>query len=85
MALAAASCSTLRLRRIVLRIGEELVALLHVVVDRPGGALQQGSPPDAEIAAARRAQRRFLTAQLEMRCVTVASVASRSRAPPGPC
>ena len=46
------------LLRIVFCKAEELFALLHVVVRRPGGALQRRCRPDAEILAARRAQRR---------------------------
>ena len=59
---AAASCSALRLRCIVLRIGEVLFALLHVAADAPDDELQCRCPPDAEIAALRPAQHRFLPA-----------------------
>ena len=66
----AARCKTPCWHRLMFRIGEELVALLHGAADPPGDALQQRCPPDAEIAALCRAQHRFLPARArcEMGC-----------------
>ena len=69
-------------RGIMLRITEELVALLHVVAHRPGGALQRRCPPDADLAPPRRAQRRLLPAA--PLCVFMEVSSDRARAPVRP-
>ena len=69
-------------RGIMLRITEELVALLHVVAHRPGAALQRRCPHDADLAPPRRAQRRLLPAA--PLCVFMEVSSDRARAPVRP-
>ena len=78
---AAASRLTVRLRGIVLRITEGLFTLIHLVVHRPGDALQRRCPLDADLASPRLAQQSFLPASANVNGMSHASLARL----PGPC